>query len=97
MITEPEDLACGNYEQRVRVGCNVELTRGRFRGMTGVLVGYSRGLNGLIRLDGVQSGVLLAVDPASVRQRTPDVSDKSIKPAAAKTPPHRSDHDFTAG
>ena len=66
-------------KQPVRIGCRVELTCGQFGGMTGVLVGYSRGLNGLVQLDGVQPGVLLMIDPASLQQFSPAVSDNFIE------------------
>jgi hypothetical protein len=94
MISEPEDMACGR--QPVRVGSKVELTGGQFRGMTGVLVRYSRGLNGLVQLDGVPPGVLLMIDPASLQQLSPAVSGNRIKPAD-ETTPQLADQDFTAG
>lgn len=70
-------------KQPVRIGCRVEPTCGQFRGMTGVLVGYSRGLNGLVQLDGIQRGVLLMIDPASLQQFSPAVPDNVIQASDA--------------
>jgi len=58
----------GNGGHRFHVGCAVELTAGVLHGMTGVVAGYSRGRNCLIRLDGVQQGVLVVIDTASLKE-----------------------------
>jgi hypothetical protein len=83
-------------DTRLDVGCAVELTSGVLGGMTGVLVGFSRGHNCLIRLDGVQRGVLVVIDAASLKQCPSEKSASAACPVPALAPRHRrGGFDFT--
>lgn len=65
------------------VGCAVEIASGALGGMTGVLVGFRRGRNCLIRLDGVEKGVLLEIDAAALEERPPGLAANSAGPVRA--------------
>ena len=53
----------------LQVGQAVEVKRGALAGMSGVLIGFSRGHHCRIELDVVQRGVMLVIDRTAVRKR----------------------------
>jgi len=71
----------GFRNQWLYKGCTVEIASGTLAGLSGVLVGYSPVGNCLIRLDGVQAGVLAIIEAGSLRQPRP------AKVAALLRPP----------
>jgi hypothetical protein len=50
------------------LGRAVEVTQGALAGMTGVLIGFGQNHSCRIKLDIAQQGVVLVVDPASVKE-----------------------------
>jgi hypothetical protein len=78
MINESNAMSHG--DRRLRVGCAVEVTSGVLGGIMGVLVGFSHGQSCLIRLSGVQRGVLLVIDAASLQERPPEPSVSAANP-----------------
>ena len=58
----------GNRNRRFQEGCAVQVIDGALDGMTGVLVRHRPTNNCLIRLDGIQRGVLVLIDAASLRE-----------------------------
>ena len=74
--------------RRFHVGCAVELTAGVLNGMTGVVVRFSRGHNCLIRLDGVENGVLLVINAGSLKSVRPGCQPAPLCPVK-DVPPRR--------
>lgn len=58
----------GNRSCRFREGCAVQIIDGALDGMTGVFVRHRPTNNCLIRLDGIQRGVLVLIDAVSLRE-----------------------------
>jgi hypothetical protein len=80
----------------LRVGCAVELTGGVLSGMTGVLVGFGRGDNCVIRLDGLERGVLAVIAAAALQKREVEPSISAASPVTALAPrPRRVGFDRT--
>ena len=87
MIDESSAMSHGG--RRLRIGCAVEVMGGVLSGMTGVVVGFGRGNNCLIRLDGVECGVLLVIAAAALKERPAEPSVSAVNPATALAPRRR--------
>jgi len=87
MIDESSAMSHGG--RRLRIGCAVEVTGGVLGGMTGVLVGFSRGNNCLIRLDRVERSVLLVIAAAALKERSPQPSVSAANPVTTLAPRRR--------
>jgi len=63
--------AAGSSSRGLQVGQLVEVKRGALRQMTGVVIGFSQNRNCRVKLNAVQPGVELIIDPAALSLRPP--------------------------